>query len=77
MGDNASELGKTLKQLRELGRFEKVDAARLQAVRTMARALDENPQNAALWRQYREALGELTADDSSDSVDDALQDLFG
>lgn len=77
MGDNVSELGKTIAQLREMGRFEKVDAARLQMVRSMARALDYDPSNAALWRQYREALKELTADDSSESVDDAISGLFG
>lgn len=78
MGDNASELGKTLAQLQAMGRFEKVDAARLQMLRSMARALDYDPSNAALWRQYREALKELTsADDSSESVDDALSYLFG
>lgn len=76
MGNNASELGKTIASLRRMGRFEKVDAARLQAVRTMARALDSDPQNAALWRQYREALKELTADDSNDSVDAALKAVF-
>lgn len=76
MGNNASELGRTIAQLREMGRLEKVDAASLQALRSIARALDDNPQNAALWRQYREALRELTTDDSSDSVDEALKDLF-
>lgn len=77
MGNNLSELGKTIAQLRDLGRVERIDSARLQAVRSMARALDENPQNAALWRQYREALKELTADDSSDSIDDAIEELLG
>lgn len=68
MGNNVSELGRTIAQLRELGRLEKIDAARVQMVRTMARALDENPQNAALWRQYREALSDvLEADDDADS----------
>lgn len=77
MGDNASELGKTLAYLREMGRLERVDSARVQALRTIARALDEQPHNAALWREYRSALKELVADDSSGSVDDALKNLFG
>lgn len=77
MGSNASELGKTLKHLQEMGRLEKVDAARVQMVRTMARALDDNPQNAALWRQYREALQQLTRGESDGGLDDALAGLFG
>lgn len=76
MASNASEFAKTLAQLEEMGRVEKVDSAQVQAVRTMAKALDENPQNAALWKQYREALKELTADDSSQSVGEALEAMF-
>jgi uncharacterized protein YjiS (DUF1127 family) len=65
-----------MKELRRLGRVEKIDAAVVQALRSMAFALDADPSNAALWRQYREGVRELTADDSGDSVDDALADLF-
>ena len=53
-----------------------VAPAAVQAVRSMAAALDGDPVNAALWRQYREALRELTADDDNGSVDAALADLF-
>lgn len=77
VGTNATELGKTLKHLREMGRLEQVDAARVQALRSMANALDAEPHNAALWREYRAALRELVADDSSGSVDDALKAMFG
>ena len=41
----------------------------MQALHSMAFALDDNPQNAALWRQYREALRELTADDDDGSAE--------
>jgi len=58
-----------------MGRLERVDAARVQMARSMARALDENPQNAALWRQYHVVIMELTADDG-DSVGDAIAELF-
>ncbi len=77
MGDNASELGKTIAELRRFGRIEDIDAARLQMLRSMARAVDADPANAALWRQYREALKDLTANDSHASVDKALSELFG
>ena len=73
---NRGQLEQTLKELRRLGRLEKIDAAAVQALRSMAAALDGDPGNAALWRQYREALRELTADDDSGSVDAALADLF-
>jgi len=73
---NGGQLEETLKELRRLGRVEKVDAAAVQALRSMAWALDGDPSNAALWRQYREALRELTADDSDGSADAALAELF-
>ena len=73
---NRGQLEQTLKELRRLGRLGKVHAAAVQALRSMACALDADPSNAALWRQYREALRELTADDDAGSIDDALNDLF-
>jgi len=73
---NSGQFARTERELRRLGRVESIDAAAVQALRSMARALDDNPQNAALWRQYREALRELTADDANRSVDEALADLF-
>ncbi len=69
------ELLRTLAELRRMGRLEPVDAAVVQALRSMARALDEDPGNAALWRQYREALRELTADDDDGSAAD-VGELF-
>jgi hypothetical protein len=73
---NRGQLEQTLKELRRLGRIEKIDAAAVQALRSMAFALDADPSNAALWRQYREALRELTADDDCGGVDAAIADLF-
>lgn len=77
MATNVEALTVTLCELRRMGRFEQVDAARLQALGSMAGALDLDPSNAALWRQYREALRELTADDSDGTVDEAIRELFG
>ena len=73
---NRGQLEQTLKELRRLGRVEKIDAAAVQALRSIAFALDADPSNAALWRQYREALRELTADDGDSSADDAAADLY-
>ncbi len=73
---NHGQLEQTLRELRRLGRIEKVDAAAVQALRSMSAALDADPANAALWRQYREALRELTADDTDGTADAALAELF-
>ena len=73
---NRGQLEQTLKELRRLERIGKMDAAVVQALRSMAFALDADPGNAALWRQYREALRELTADDGDGSADAALAGLF-
>jgi hypothetical protein len=73
---NRGQLEQTLKELRRLGRIEKIDAAAVQALRSMAFALDADPFQAPLWRQYREALKELTADDDHGSADAALAALF-
>jgi hypothetical protein len=76
MGSNASELGRTLAELTRMGRLEKVDAARVQMARSMARALDEDPSNAALWGRYHVVVKELVIDDDSGAVADALAELF-
>ena len=73
---NRAQLERTLRELRRLGRVEEIDAATVQSLRSMAFALDADPSNAALWRQYREGVRELTADDDDGSADAALAELF-
>lgn len=70
---NVRALEVTLSELERLGRLELIDTAKVQIVRSLASALDADPSSASLWRQYREALGELTADDD-DGFDPS--DLF-
>lgn len=72
---NVAELEETLAQLSLMSRLEKIDAARVQAARSMAEALDRDPGNASLWRQYRELVKELTAGDDG-SLDSELAGLF-
>lgn len=74
-GPNATACEQTLAELDRMGRLERVDAARVQAVRSMAAALDAKPFNAQMWREYREALGALTVDDGDSGVDDLLDQL--
>jgi phage tail protein X len=71
---NSSAFEVTLKALAGAGRVEPVDEALVQACRSMAEQLDVDPSNAALWRQYRETVAELTEADVD--VDDGLADAL-
>jgi len=54
-----------------------MDAARVEAVRALARAVDADPFNASLWRQYREAVEVLMPDGGhSDELDELYRDLL-
>lgn len=76
VGLNVAAVEVTLSELRRLGRLEKIDAARVQAIRSIASALDQHPFNSQMWREYREALEGLTADDGDDgSIDDLIDEL--
>jgi hypothetical protein len=72
MGANADAIETTLGALGAAGRLEDVDAARVQALRSMAEALDAKPFNSQMWREYRESLEGLTADGSDDGAIEAL-----
>lgn len=62
---NVAALERTLTRLTETGHIEAdIDDAAVQALRSMAAALDDEPSNAALWRQYRDALAEVRRVDS-------------
>jgi hypothetical protein len=75
-GPNAKAVEVTLGELRRMGRLEPVDEARVQGLRSIAAALDQNPFNSQMWREYREAIVGLTANDGdSDSVDRLLDEL--
>jgi hypothetical protein len=71
-GANTAALEDTIKILGDMGRLEPVDAARVQALRSMAASLDVRPFNSQMWREYREALEGLTAHDSDDGALEAL-----
>lgn len=74
---NAQALEETLSILSNTKRIEDVDAAAVQALRSMAWALDEDPSKAALWREYLNALAEVRrADDDADGgLNDALAQI--
>ena len=76
-GPNALAVEVTLAELERMGRLEKVDTARIQALRSIAEAVDLNPFNSQMWREYREAIGVVTVDDrdSGSSINDLLDEL--
>lgn len=64
---NAEAMERTISALGD--RLEEVDAARIQALRSLADAVDLSPKSPGLWQQYREALGEVlsvTEDDDQE-----------
>lgn len=76
-GENRRALEVTLAEMTRLGRFEDIDAATVQTLRSLADAVDRWPDEAQLWRQYREALTEVMKadDEADDSLTAALADI--
>jgi hypothetical protein len=74
---NVTALAATVAELQKLGRIETLDAAQVQLVRSLAVAVDSEPTNSGLWRQYREALADLLRadDDADDELAEALEAL--
>lgn len=74
---NVTALAATVAELQKLGRIETLDAAQVQLVRSLAVAVDSEPTNSGLWRQYREALSDLLRadDDADDELAEALEAL--
>lgn len=71
---NAAALDETLRVLEQTKQIEAADAAQVQALRSMAAALDEDPTKAALWREYLAALSEVRRSD--DNANSALADAL-
>lgn len=69
---NVAALDETLAELRRMGRLEPVDEAMVEAARSIADELDDDPSNAQMWRQYRDTLDRLVADDSDGGGADEL-----
>lgn len=68
-GRNRSAVEETVSALEQLGRLEQIDSARVAAARALADAVDADPGNASLWREYRAALESLRQI-GSDGTDD-------
>lgn len=72
---NLEAIDEMIEALRAAGRLERVDTARVQIARRLARAVDENPENVGLWQQYRAAESALREVGTNDDVD-SLQELL-
>jgi hypothetical protein len=58
-GRNRQAVEDMVAALRAKGQMDAVDAARLVAAQALADAVDSEPTNASLWREYRAALETL------------------
>lgn len=72
---NATGLEKTLKALTGSGRLGDEDQALVALARSLAVAVDAEPENAALAREYRAALMALLSA-GTDSLDDDARDFI-
>lgn len=68
-GSNRVAIQILIDTLWNMGRLEKIDSARIEICRLLAEAVDEHPENANLWRQYREAEEVLRSVGSKDVED--------
>ena len=73
-GDNRKAAERFLTELRREGRIDTIDVSRIQTIRGIADALDDDSSNAALWKVYREATEEMLRqdDDANDALSQAL-----
>jgi len=76
-GRNRSAVELMLEALRDSGKLENVDAARATAAQALADAVDSDPTNASLWREYRASLEmlRLLSDGSVDEFAKLLESL--
>jgi hypothetical protein len=66
----------TVDTLRALGRLEAGDEAAAQATLSLAAAVDAEPHNAALWREYQSALRALREIGPDDADHDGINELI-
>ena len=72
MTTNNEAANETVEALRLTGRLESIDASLVAGFLSIATALDEDPSNAALWREYRAFDERLRATGGAGADDDDL-----
>ena len=73
-GRNRTAVEETVEALMAAGRLEGVDSARVAMVRALADAVDADPTNASLWREYRAA--EISLREVGQVDDDGFKELL-
>jgi hypothetical protein len=73
---NTAAVAVTVAALRRAGRIEDVDVAVVTAVERLAEAVDAEPSNASLWREFRAALADLRGVGADDSDRDEISEII-
>jgi len=68
-GRNRTAVNVTVTALQDSGRLAPADAARVSMVESLADAVDADPGNASLWREFRQALDGLMVE-RDDGIDE-------
>lgn len=71
---NAAGLERTIKAMQ--GRLDDGDEALIALARGLAAAVDQEPGNAALWREYRAAVAALSEAGAAGDIDDDTKDFL-
>lgn len=69
-GRNRRAVAESIRAMREAGRLDPIDRARVVACEALADAVDTDPANASLWREFRAALADLLEVGRKDGIDD-------
>lgn len=82
MAVNSAAVARTVEALRLEGKLSDRDAALVQVVESLASAVDMEPGNASLWREFRAALDSLMRvgevnDDNADEIGSIVAALRG
>jgi len=76
-GSNRDALEETIGAMRDTGRLEKIDNAKLAVLRAMATQLDTDTTNSQMFRVYWDALEGLTTDaDDDGDIEGLLARMF-
>lgn len=76
-GRNRTAVEQTIAALKLAGRLEQVNSAQIAICQSLADAVDLDPDNASLWREYRAAETALRVanDDNQDEFSSLIADL--
>jgi hypothetical protein len=74
-----TSLDKTIDILRSTGLLTEKDTAQIEIARGLAEVVDGRPNDANIWRQYREAVKDLfpVGTPPDQPMDEALKEFFG